>query len=143
MMRIPINFLTMLFAFIAIWCGTGGDSYAQTKQPIPLIVEGQMQGAFAMGIGQTLTESLTDSSNSAGNGGWNLNRYRLPLKADCAVGKARFNIIPPLEDDEPRGISEVVFNPVPAAIVNAIADATGVRFTQLPIKPIDIKGALK
>ena len=107
------------------------------------IVEGQMQGAFAMGIGQTLTESLTDSSNSAGNGGWNLNRYRLPLKADCAVGKARFNIIPPLEDDEPRGISEVVFNPVPAAIVNAIADATGVRFTQLPIKPIDIKGALK
>ncbi len=42
MMRIPINFLTMLFAFIAIWCGTGGDSYAQTKQPIPLIVDTDM-----------------------------------------------------------------------------------------------------
>lgn len=106
------------------------------------IVEGQMQGAFAMGIGQTLTESLTDSSDSAGNGGWNLNRYQLPLMADCAVGVARFNIVLPVEGDEPRGISEVVFNPVPAAIVNAIADATGVRLTQLPIKPIDLKAAL-
>lgn len=106
------------------------------------IVEGQMQGAFAMGIGQTLTESLTDKSDSAGHGGWNLNRYKLPLAADCAVGVARFNIVPATAGDEPRGISEVVFNPVPAAIVNAIADATGVRLTQLPIKSIDIKAAI-
>ena len=106
------------------------------------IVEGQMQGAFAMGIGQALTESLTDSTGTAGNGGWNLDRYKVPLAADCAVGVARFNILPAMPGDEPRGISEVVFNPVPAAIVNAVADATRVRLTHLPITPDDIKAAL-
>ena len=106
------------------------------------IVEGQMSGAFAMGIGQALTESLVSASESVGNGGWNLHRYKVPLAVDCAVGAARFNIVPASNDDEPRGISEVVFNPIPAAIVNAIADATRIRLTQLPIKSDDIKAAI-
>lgn len=106
------------------------------------IVEGQMQGSLAMGIGQALKESLGEAADSAGEGGWNLNRYQVPLAKDCAVGAAKFHILPPAENDEPRGISEVVFNPVPAAIVNAIAHATGFRFTRLPIKPIDVKAVL-
>ncbi len=39
-------------------------------------------------------------------------------------------------------MSEVVFNPIPAAIVNAIADAIDVRLTRLPIKPADILAVL-
>jgi CO/xanthine dehydrogenase Mo-binding subunit len=106
------------------------------------IVEGQMQGAFAMGIGQTLTENLSHANQSAGQGELNLNLYRLPSAKDCAVGTAKFNILEPSVGDEPRGMSEVVFNPIPAAIVNALADATQHRFNSLPISQVDVKKVL-
>jgi len=106
------------------------------------IVEGQMQGAFAMGIGQTLTENLSHANQSAGQGELNLHLYQLPLAKDCAVGKTTFNILDATFGDEPRGISEVVFNPIPSAIVNALADATQHRFNTLPISQADVKKVL-
>lgn len=106
------------------------------------IVEGQMQGAFAMGIGQTLTEYLSHDRLTAGQGDWNLHLYQLPKARDCAVGRAKFHILEPTEGDAPRGMSEVVFNPISAAIVNAVADAIQYRFDSLPIRPADIKKAL-
>jgi CO/xanthine dehydrogenase Mo-binding subunit len=106
------------------------------------IVEGQMQGAFAMGIGQTLTENLSHANQPAGQGELNLHLYQLPLAKDCAVGTANFNILESSVGDEPRGMSEVVFNPIPAAIVNALADATQHRFNTLPISQVDVKKVL-
>lgn len=106
------------------------------------IVEGQMQGAFAMGIGQTFTEELYLDGLSAGQGNWNLHLYHLPKAGDCAVSRAKFHILEPSAGEEPRGMSEVVFNSIPAAIVNALADATRHRFTSLPIKPADVKKVL-
>ncbi len=106
------------------------------------IVEGQMQGAFAMGIGQTFMEDLHHDGLSVGQGDWNLNLYHLPKAADCAVDRVKFHILEPTAGDDPRGMSEVVFNSIPAAIVNALADATQHRFTSLPIKPADIKKVL-
>lgn len=106
------------------------------------IVEGQMQGAFAMGIGQTFMEELHLDQLSAGQGDWNLHLYSLPKARDCAVGKAKFHILEPTVGEEPRGMSEVVFNSIPAAIVNAIADAIQYRFTSLPIRPSDVKKVL-
>jgi CO/xanthine dehydrogenase Mo-binding subunit len=38
-------------------------------------------------------------------------------------------------------MAEVVFNPVPAAIVNAVAHATGKRLRRLPLTPDDVKAA--
>ena len=106
------------------------------------IVKGQMQGAFAMGIGQTLTESLDIPSSQSSPEDLNLHVYHVPTAMDCAIGSATFNILPPEPGDEPRGMSEVVFNPIPAAIVNAIADAIDYRFTRLPVKPADILAVL-
>ena len=106
------------------------------------IVMGQMQGAFAMGIGQALTESLDLPTSKDKPEDWNLHIYQVPLARDCAIGSATFNILPPEPGDEPRGMSEVVFNPIPAAIVNAIANAIDVRLTRLPIKPADILAVL-
>lgn len=106
------------------------------------IVMGQMQGAFAMGIGQALTESLDIPTSKTNPEDWNLHVYQVPLAKDCGIGSATFNILPPEPGDEPRGMSEVVFNPIPAAIVNAIADAIDVRLTRLPIKPADILAVL-
>lgn len=104
------------------------------------IVEGQMQGAFAMGIGQALTEEFSKfDSVSPGSGNLNLHLYRVPLARDCAVGDASFTILPSNPTTSPKGMSEVVFNPVSSAIVNAVADATGKRFNSLPLNADLIK----
>ncbi len=107
------------------------------------IVEGQMEGAFAMGIGQTLKEGFpTSIAEGPGAGGWNLHFYHVALARDCAVGRAQFNIMESPENEDPKGMSEVVLNPIPSAIANAIADATGKRFNSLPITPEVIKAAI-
>lgn len=105
------------------------------------IVEGQMQGAFAMGIGQALMESLGTPDQHAGQGDWNLHRYRVPRAVDCALGMASFHSLPS-PSGEPAGMSEVVFNPVPSAIVNALANATQHRFRRLPVLATDVRKAL-
>lgn len=42
MMRIPLAFLAMLFTFVLTSTGTTGQVHAQTRQPIPLIVDTDM-----------------------------------------------------------------------------------------------------
>lgn len=106
------------------------------------IVEGQMQGSLAMGIGQALSEDLLLDNQSAGQGDWNLHLYKLTTAKDCALGSTKFNILESSASDEPRGMSEVVFNPIPAAIANAVADAIQYRFKSLPIRPSDVKKSL-
>ena len=107
------------------------------------IVEGQMEGAFAMGIGQALKEYFPKNlSQGPGAGGWNLHLYHPALAQDCALGHAQFNIMPAPDNEDPKGMSEVVLNPILAAIVNAVADATGKRFNNLPLLPEVIKAGL-
>ena len=102
-----------------------------------------MEGAFAMGIGQALKEDFPASiSDGPGAGGWNLHRYQVALARDCALGRAQFHILSADQHDEPKGMSEVVLNPIPAAIANALADATGKRFYSLPLTPELIKATL-
>jgi len=120
----------------------GADGFLDCGPPIlEEIVQGQMNGAFAMGVGQALTESLSVGELFAGQGDWNLHLYHVPTAKDCAVGSTSFQILPP-KQNEPRGMSEVVFNPIPAAIVNAIADATGHRFRSLPVRQADVARVL-
>lgn len=107
------------------------------------IVEGQMEGAFAMGIGQALKENFPAAlADGPGAGGWNVHLYHPPLARDCAVGHAQFNIMPAHENEEPKGMSEVVLNPILSAIANAVADATGKRFRDLPLKSELIKASI-
>ena len=42
-----------------------------------------------------------------------------------------------------KGIGEAALNPVPAAVVSAIHNATGIRFTSMPVLPEHILEALK
>lgn len=120
----------------------GADGFLDCGSPIVReIVQGQMNGAFSMGVGQALTESLSLGELFAGQGDWNLHLYRVPMAKDCAIGSTRFHLLSS-EEDEPRGMSEVVFNPIPSAIVNAIAHATGHRFRSLPVRREHVKRAL-
>lgn len=119
------------------------EGYLDCGPPIQAqIVEGQMEGAFAMGIGQALIEDIPLAEDGPGQGGWNLHLYHVPLARHCAISRARFHIVQAGEGEEPKGMAEVVLNPVPAAIVNAVADATSVRFKSLPLRAQDIKAAL-
>jgi CO/xanthine dehydrogenase Mo-binding subunit len=120
----------------------GAEGFLDCGPPIVTeIVQGQMNGAFAMGIGQALTETLSVGEDSAGQGNLNLHLYRVPLAMDCAVGSTKFHILPDSEG-EPRGMSEVVFNPIASAILNAVADATGKRFRSLPVHAAEIRSAI-
>lgn len=107
------------------------------------IVEGQMDGCFAMGVGQALLEDLPPFEQGASDGKWNLNRYHVPLVRDCAIHAVEKVILPPESPDAPaRGIAEVAMCPVPPAIANAVAHATGKRFYALPITPDKVRAAL-
>ena len=104
------------------------------NQVVPELVSGQLQGGIAMGIGHALHEFLPLYEDGPGNGTWNFNRYHLPRASDVAVWTQTAEILAPLsETDPPKGIAEVVMIPIVAAIVNALASATGRRFTDLPV----------
>lgn len=108
------------------------------------MVEGQMEGAFAMGVGHALLEYLPMYEDGPTTGHWNLDRYHVALADDSAVGKIEKVILPPESKDAPaRGIAEVVLNPVAPAIANAVTHAIGIRFRDLPISAGTVLNALK
>ena len=122
-------------AYSVVECGTA---------LVPQVVIGQMQGGFAMGVGQALLESLPPYEEGPGNGTWNLGRYVIARATDLPMGNLECEILPPVTpDDPPKGIAEVVMIPVIPAILNAIFDATGKRFASLPVTPDMLMGALK
>ncbi len=103
---------------------------------VPQLVSGQIQGATATGIGLALHEWLPLYEDGPGNGTWNLNRYHVPRGSDVAVWDQTAEVLPPLSKNEPpKGMAEVAGIPIVAAIVNAIAHATGHRFRTLPVTP--------
>ncbi|CAI2004434.1 xanthine dehydrogenase family protein molybdopterin-binding subunit [Serratia plymuthica] len=111
---------------------------------VPELVSGQLQGGLAMGIGHALHEYLPLYEDGPGNGTWNFNRYHLPRASDVAVWKQTGDILPALsETDPPKGMAEVVMIPVVAALVNAIAHATGHRFRDLPVRAENIREVLQ
>jgi CO/xanthine dehydrogenase Mo-binding subunit len=110
---------------------------------VPELVSGQLQGGLAMGIGHALHEYLPLYEDGPGDGTWNFNRYHLPRAGDVAVWQQTGDIMPALsETDPPKGMAEVVMIPVVAALVNAIADATGHRFRDLPVRAENIREVL-
>ena len=107
----------------------------------PDLLEGQVQGAVAMGIGYALLEQLPLLDGGAGDGTWNLHRYRVALSADMPLRHLRLHLLP-ATDTTSRGIAEAALCPVAPAVANAVADATGHRFRSLPITADQIKTAL-
>lgn len=106
---------------------------------VPELVSGQAQGGIAMGLGHALTEYLPPYEDGPGNGTWNVDRYDVVRARDVPVWDMTLETLPPVEgNDAPRGIAEIVMVPVIPATLNAIHDATGKRFTRLPVTPDDI-----
>jgi carbon-monoxide dehydrogenase large subunit len=91
----------------------------------PAIVEGQIVGAVAQGIGGALYEEFRYADDGSALGR-TLNDYRLPAAADVPRIDVRFVETPtPVTPTGARGAGEIGINGPAAAIANAIADALG------------------
>ncbi len=115
---------------------------------VPQLVSGQSQGGVAMAISYTLLEDMPPGLAGPADGRWNLNRYHVARAGDVPLG-TRFDIanrsqelivLPesPGDGRAGRGIAEAVMCSVPPAISNALRDAIGVRYNDLPITPAAI-----
>lgn len=104
----------------------------------PLLVEGQVHGGIAQGLGMALMEEYLPGQTE------NLHDYLIPTIGD----------VPPIETliiEEPdahgpfgaKGLGEHVLIPTAPAILNAIAHATGVRIREVPATPARVRQALK
>ncbi len=106
------------------------------------IVEGQVHGNVSMGLGQALWEEIVLEGGQIQNPSFL--DYRTPLAIETP-----FMISGMVESRDPGGpygakeVGEGSISGVLAAVANAIYDATGIRFTQLPITPEKVLGALK
>src|SRR6516225_1181164 len=78
----------------------------------------------------------------AGNGQWNLGRYLIARGSDLPLRDLEIEMLPPLANEAPKGMAEVVMIPVVPALLNAIFDATGRRFRALPVTQRMLKGAI-
>jgi len=108
----------------------------------PLAVEGQMQGGSVQSLGMALTEGLAfDPAGRLTNP--SLLDYKKLTAADLPSIETIIVEVPsPAGPFGARGVGEPPIVPAPAAIANAVADATGARITELPITPERIALAL-
>jgi len=101
----------------------------------PLAIEGQMQGGAVQSLGMALTEALLyDDKGRLTNP--SLLDYRKLTSAD--LPNIETIIVEKPSPHGPfgaRGVGEPPIVPAPAALANAIEDATGVRLTELPLSP--------
>ena len=109
----------------------------------PSYVEGQIQGGTAQGIGWALNEEYF-----MGEDGRMMNAtfldYRMPTSYDVPMIEPVVIEAPsPLHPFGVRGVGEANIVPPPAAIANAIHDATGVRMGRLPMSPGAVLEAMK
>tara|TARA_B100000686_G_C16651813_1_gene895988 strand:- start:335 stop:1273 length:939 start_codon:yes stop_codon:yes gene_type:complete len=103
----------------------------------PTLVEGQIHGGIAQGIGLALMEEYIPRRTE------NLHDYLIPTFGDVPD----IDVIL-IEDPEPegpygaKGIGEPALVPTAPAIFNAIRHATGVQATRAPLLPHRLKAAI-
>ena len=106
-------------------------------------VEGQMQGSVCMGLGEALYEEIKYGDRGQVVNA-NLAEYKIPTALDMpSIGTV---VVESGEPNGPFGAKEVgegAIMPTIPALINAVYDATGVRFTELPLTPERVLMAIK
>jgi CO/xanthine dehydrogenase Mo-binding subunit len=108
----------------------------------PDYVEGQLQGGVVQGIGWALNEEyIYNDKGQLENTGFL--DYRMPVASDLPMIEPIIVEVPnPNHPYGVRGVGEVPIVPPMAAIGNAIAGATGIRMTDLPMSPPKLSAAI-
>jgi putative selenate reductase molybdopterin-binding subunit len=101
----------------------------------PMQCRGQVEGGVAQSLGATLYEEMViDDGGRVSNP--RFRDYHLPSFADIPRTEVFFaDTTDTLGPMGAKSMSESPYNPVAAALGNALADATGIRFTAVPFKP--------
>ena len=109
----------------------------------PSYVEGQIQGGVVQGIGWALSEEyLYDKDGKVDNA--TFLDYRMPVCSDVPMIEPLVIEIPnPKHPQGVRGVGEAPIVPPLAAIANAVHDALGVRFYDLPMSPPRVTARLE
>ncbi len=104
----------------------------------PLLVEGQIQGGIAQGLGMALMEEYLPGRTE------NLHDYLIPTVGDMPPVET---IIVEVADGHgpygAKGLGEHVLIPTAPAILNAIHNACGVRLRRVPATPSRVRDALR
>lgn len=109
----------------------------------PALARVQVEGGLVQGIGMALMEdvTITETGRIQQN---SFMQYRIPSRMD--LGSIRVEFAPSYEPNGPFGaksIGEIVINTPSPAIADAVYNAVGVRFTDLPITAEKVYMALK
>ena len=99
----------------------------------PRLVELQIEGGFAQGLGFSLFEEMVWDGARLANP--SMMDYKVPTSRDVPYDIHAIIVEAP-EPDGPfgaKGAGEIGLNPVPAAIANAVCAATGYRHRHLPL----------
>ncbi len=107
----------------------------------PLAAEGQVHGGVHMGLGYALSERLVVEDGQVLTSSFM--DYALLRADDMPELIVRF--VETVDAEGPfgaKGLGESGVIPVSAAVANAVHDAIGVRFTELPITPARVRAAL-
>ena len=101
----------------------------------PMLAKGQVEGGIVQGLGMACFEDVKYSNRGKLNSNSFL-YYKIPSMLD--VKKLTTEFAESFEESGPYGaksVGEIGIDTPPAAIANAVANATGVRINKLPVTP--------
>ena len=108
----------------------------------PTYIEGQIEGGVAQGLGQALSEEIVYENGRVLNA--NLTDYKMPTTLDMPRVETILVQHPSLVGPYgAKGVGEPPNIEPPAAVANAVASATALRLTSLPITAEHIALALR
>ena len=107
----------------------------------PMAVEGQIEGGAVQGYAWATMEEM--QYNEEGNVNPGFVDYRVPTTADLpTVESVIVEVEAPDGPFGAKGVGEPPITPTLATMANAVADAVGIRITELPMKPEKVVDAL-
>ncbi|MEM0000519.1 MAG: molybdopterin cofactor-binding domain-containing protein [Desulfurococcaceae archaeon] len=122
---------------------------ADVGTPInPDMVEGQLHGGFAMAWGMAFSENTQyDPVTGEIMGRMLITDYKIPTAGDV-VSPEDFIVLlastyEPAGPFGAKGLGEAAMNPAVGAILNAVYNAIGIRFYELPVTPDKVIAALR
>jgi carbon-monoxide dehydrogenase large subunit len=112
----------------------------------PLLLEGQLHGGIAQGLGQVLWEEVIhDESGQCLTG--TLMDYAVPVAADLPPFELDGTVTPtPVNPLGAKGVGEAGTVGAPPALMNAVLDALrplGVRELAMPLRPARVWAAFR
>jgi carbon-monoxide dehydrogenase large subunit len=109
----------------------------------PMIVEGQVHGGLADGVGMALMEVIAFDSDGNNLGG-SLMDYLLPTALECPSWELGETVTPsPHHPMGLKGVGESATVGSPAAVVNAVVDALQIRHADMPLTPAAVWRAME